>query len=79
MEEAFATSLGKRARKKEGPGVCYQWQEGTCTYGDNCRFSHDGDKAAGAGDEDLGCSSRSSGDKSTKREKTEPEHNRGMW
>merc|ERR1740123_1748348 len=25
----------------KGKQVCRQWQNGTCSYGDNCRFSHE--------------------------------------
>ena len=35
---------GRRGKKmtKRGMGVCWQWEAGTCSYGDSCRFSHGG-------------------------------------
>jgi len=30
------------SRGGAGGGVCYQFRDGNCSYGDRCRFSHDG-------------------------------------
>jgi len=32
-----------------GRGVCFKFQQGSCTFGDNCRFKHEGGGAAGYG------------------------------
>jgi len=39
---------GKGARNEsKGAGVCYAFQEGNCTRGDDCRFSHSGGGGGG--------------------------------
>merc|ERR1711957_524956 len=32
-----------------GKGSCRQFEQGNCSYGDNCRFSHDGGGGGGGG------------------------------
>lgn len=31
-----------------GKGICYQYQSGSCRYGNDCRYSHDGPVSGGA-------------------------------
>jgi RNA recognition motif-containing protein len=33
---------GREGRGRDKGGVCFLWQEGTCTHGDNCKFNHTG-------------------------------------
>lgn len=38
-----------RQQKREERGVCRAFQKGECKYGDNCKFSHDEQRAANTG------------------------------
>ncbi|CAI5972090.1 unnamed protein product [Closterium sp. NIES-64] len=39
----------EREKRREENGVCYAFQRGECTRGDNCRFSHDAQRNADTG------------------------------
>lgn len=42
-EAAAPAYAPRRAPRRRNNGECYQWKEtGTCSYGDNCSFSHGG-------------------------------------